>query len=119
MVTVGVRQEMSMKPSVEEKKLFVLRSHASHAFSTVVGICKQVLDKIGKNPICYLTGRKINLKKPETYQLDHIIPTSKGGTNDLSNLGICLKEANQAKGDLTIKQLRKLCAEILTHIPQI
>ena len=81
--------------------------------------CKQVLDKIGKNPTCYLTGKKINLNKPDTYQLDHITPTSKGGTNDLSNLGICLKEANQAKGDLTINQLRKLCAEILTHIPQI
>tara|TARA_R110002167_G_scaffold219853_1_gene424446 strand:- start:3 stop:569 length:567 start_codon:yes stop_codon:yes gene_type:complete len=81
--------------------------------------CQEVIDKIGKNPICYLTGKKINLKKPETYHLDHITPTSKGGTNDLSNLGVCLKEANQAKGDLTIKQLRKLCGDILAHIPQI
>ena len=31
--------------SVDEKKLFVLRTHASHAFSTVAGICEQILNK--------------------------------------------------------------------------
>lgn len=34
-----------MQPSAEEKRLFVLRTHASHAFSTVIGICKHVWDK--------------------------------------------------------------------------
>jgi 5-methylcytosine-specific restriction endonuclease McrA len=73
-----------------------------------------VVKKIGENPICYLTGKSINLDHPETYNLDHIIPASRGGTNDLENLGICLKEANQAKGDLLLEELYDLCDSILS-----
>lgn len=76
---------------------------------------KDVLKKIGKNPTCYLTGEPIDLQKPETYHLDHIVPVSKGGTNDLSNLGICLKEANYAKGDLMVSELKNLCEKILKN----
>jgi 5-methylcytosine-specific restriction endonuclease McrA len=76
--------------------------------------CKDVINHIGEKPICYLTGLPINLNKPETYHLDHIIPTSKGGTNDLSNLGICLKEANYAKGELSLLELYDLCEKILS-----
>lgn len=77
--------------------------------------CKDVINKLGANPICYLTGEKINLNKPSTYNLDHIVPTSKGGTNDLSNLGVCLREANFAKGDLSVDELFVLCQKILTY----
>jgi hypothetical protein len=76
--------------------------------------CRDVVSKIGENPICYLTGKAIDLNKPETYNLDHIIPTAKGGTNDLKNLEICTKDANQAKGDLTLDQLYKLCENIIS-----
>jgi len=76
---------------------------------------QDVLNKIGDNPVCYLTGEKIDLNKPETYNLDHIIPTSKGGTNDLSNLGICIKSANTAKGDLSLDELYKLCEKIIQY----
>lgn len=75
--------------------------------------CKDVIDKIGKNPICYLTGEKIDLDKPETYNLDHVVPSSKGGTNNLDNLQICLKEANCAKGELLLEELYDLCEKIL------
>ena len=76
---------------------------------------KDVLNKIGDNPVCYLTGTPIDLNKPETYQLDHIIPTSKGGSNDLDNLQICIKEANTAKGDLMVDELYELCEKILKY----
>lgn len=75
--------------------------------------CNDVLKKITEKPVCYLTGKPIDLDKPETYHLDHIIPTSKGGTNNLDNLGICLKEANYAKGELSIIELYQLCEDIL------
>ena len=76
--------------------------------------CQDVIDKLGENPTCYLTGKKINLNNPETYNLDHVIPTSKGGTNDLKNLNICTQEANQAKGNLSLDELFKLCEDILS-----
>ena len=75
--------------------------------------CKDVINKIGDSPLCYLTGEKIHLDKPETYNLDHIIPSSRGGTNDLDNLQICLKEANYAKGELLLEELYDLCEKIL------
>ena len=75
---------------------------------------QDVIDKIGEHPVCYLTGRPIDLCDTKTYQFDHIIPVSKGGTNDLSNLGVCCKEANQAKGELSVKELHNLCKEILS-----
>lgn len=63
---------------------------------------------------CYLTGRPIDIKKDE-YALDHIVPASKGGTNELSNMGITIPQANQMKSDLTVDELLLLCKEILIH----
>ena len=74
---------------------------------------EDVLKKIGDTPRCYLTGTLIDLNKTSTYNCDHIIPTSKGGTNDLDNLGLCIPAANYAKGDLSLKELYKLCESIL------
>jgi len=75
--------------------------------------CKDVMEKIGDSPICYLTGRKIDLNVPSAYHLDHVIPTHKGGTNDLSNMGICCAEANQAKGALNLDEFYDICEEVL------
>lgn len=85
-------------------------NNLSKNFST-----QDVLNKFGENPTCYLTGTPIDLNKPETYHFDHIVPASKGGTNDLSNLEICLKEANNAKNDLSLDELYDLCEAILNH----
>lgn len=74
---------------------------------------KDVVAKLGANPVCYLTGKKIDLNQPHTFQFDHIIPTSKGGTNNLDNLEICVSEANFAKGDLSLNELYSLCEDIL------
>jgi 5-methylcytosine-specific restriction endonuclease McrA len=75
----------------------------------------EVKEKIGEEPRCYLTGRAINLEKKSDFHFDHIQPVSKGGTNDLNNLGITCKEANQAKANLTTGEFVVLCAEILVH----
>ena len=58
----------------------------------------------GTNLICYLTGTPINILTDD-YQLDHILPVSKGGTNELSNMAIATIEANQMKGGLTNEEL--------------
>ena len=77
---------------------------------------KDVEDKvIGDNPICYLTGRKIDLYNTKSWQFDHIHPKSRGGTGDIENMGIACYEANQAKGNLTVDETLQLCKEILEH----
>jgi hypothetical protein len=76
--------------------------------------CSDVIKKISDKPLCYLTGRRINLSNPSTYHLDHITPTCNGGTNDLFNMGICSAEANQAKGSLSVKEFHNLCEEVLS-----
>lgn len=42
---------------------------------------KEALEHIGGlQTKCYLTGRAINIENSEEYELDHIIPVSKGGS---------------------------------------
>jgi len=74
---------------------------------------QEVIDKFGENPICYLTGDKINIYEPRTYSFDHIVPSSRGGTNTLENLGICTKVANQAKSNLMLDEFYELCKRII------
>lgn len=76
---------------------------------------KEVMKKIGDVPICYLTGKKIDLQKGEMYNFDHIKPVSKGGTNDLSNLGLATSNANAAKSDMSVDEFIVLCREVLEH----
>lgn len=48
---------------------------------------------------CAHCGKKIEVGKDATFSLDHVIPLSKGGTNDITNLvGLC-DECNKNKGD--------------------
>jgi len=76
---------------------------------------KEFKDKLSANSMCYLTGRKIDLLQPKTYQCDHIIPVSKGGDSSLKNLGLTCKEVNIAKGNLSVEEFLKLCKEVLKH----
>jgi 5-methylcytosine-specific restriction endonuclease McrA len=76
---------------------------------------QDVLERIGQQPSCYLTGRPINLNEPDTYNFDHIVPASKGGDNSLDNLGLALKEANQGKSDMLLDDFLDLCEDVLRH----
>jgi 5-methylcytosine-specific restriction endonuclease McrA len=74
---------------------------------------QELLSKIGENPICYLTGRPIDLLDGKSYHLDHIIPKNRGGQNSLDNCNIACKDANQAKGNLLYDEFIVLCQEVL------
>lgn len=76
---------------------------------------KDVTDKFGPSPICYLTGRQLDWEETHTYWLDHIVPATRGGDNSLENMGIAHKQANQAKADMTLDEFIILCQEILEH----
>ena len=74
-----------------------------------------LLEKIGDSPICSLTGRPINLLDSRSYQLDHIVPRSKGGDNSLDNCQLTCREANQAKHELSIDEFINLCREVINY----
>lgn len=76
---------------------------------------EELQEKIGESPKCYLTGRPIDLTQSRTYQLDHIIPISKGGQNTLENCGITCRDANLSKRDLYLEDYLQLCKEILEN----
>jgi len=75
--------------------------------------CADVVEKIGAKPVCYLTGKKLDIDASSSYSLDHRVPVSKGGSNDLENLEICSAEANKAKADLSLDEFYKLCEDVL------
>ena len=43
--------------------------------------------------------------RAERYELDHIIPRSRGGTNRVSNLVVSCQECNVAKGNVSVEDL--------------
>lgn len=63
---------------------------------------------------CYLTGKEINLETDD-YCLDHIIPVTKGGSNELNNMGITIPEANASKSDLSLSEYLDLCKTVLEN----
>lgn len=71
--------------------------------------------KIADNPVCYLTGRKIDIYSPKSFECDHIVPVSKGGDASLQNLGLLCREANRAKQDLSIEEFLNFCKEVLEY----
>ena len=76
---------------------------------------KDVYAKYGDHFPCALTGRPIDFNKPHTYEYDHILPTSRGGDNTLSNLQIVCPEVNRAKQNLTDEEFLDLCKEVVIH----
>jgi 5-methylcytosine-specific restriction endonuclease McrA len=63
-----------------------------------------------QNGLCFLTN---DVLTPDNMELDHIVPISKGGTNDLSNVRWVTKDANRLKQDKSDADLIILCEKIL------
>ena len=76
---------------------------------------KDILNKFGDNPKCYLTGRSIDWNDGTTFSFDHIIPVYLGGDNSLENLGLTCVDANNAKHKLTVDDFLSLCKEVLEY----
>ena len=74
---------------------------------------QDVIEKFGWETTCYLTGEKINLREPKTYQFDHKVPYSKGGDSTIDNLGIALRMVNVAKSNMLIEEFFELCKKVL------
>ncbi len=68
------------------------------------------------NSCCMYCGRKPedNIK----LTVDHIVPISKGGTDDLENLWTLCQECNQGKRDMILKKPTKETTSVGIPIPQ-
>ena len=77
---------------------------------------EDVIRKMGKQPMCYLSGEVINIEDFKSFHFDHIKPASKGGLNTLKNLGILSASVNKMKHDLTVEEFIDKCVQILTHL---
>jgi len=76
---------------------------------------EDVINKFGQNTTCYLTGEPIDIYQTSTYEFDHIIPRSRGGSNELDNLGLCSKRVNRAKTNMTVDEFVGLCRLVVNH----
>lgn len=81
------------------------RRKVSRAGFKIKGIAtKDIIEIVQKRNFCYLCGAKINIFE-DKYDLDHIHPKSKGGSNKLSNLHPSCSDCNYLKGNLSLDQL--------------
>jgi len=76
---------------------------------------KDLVEKIGDDPRCYWTGRKIDLTSRRSYHLDHLVPRSRGGDNSLENCVLACREANQGKGDGMGGEYIQTSCEVAVH----
>ena len=62
---------------------------------------KYLFDKCGG--ICPSCGKKMTLNNPNAYRsymtIDHIVPVSRGGTNNIENLQAMCRTCNMRKSD--------------------
>lgn len=114
------RRGSKKKQDLEFKKAFARKLKCFIAIKNE-GLMKaeftldDIINKFGDTPKCYITGDEIDVTKPRSYHFDHIMPSSKGGDNSLSNLGICTRQANLAKSDMTLDELEFFCKKVLEH----
>ena len=64
---------------------------------------------------CALTGRTLYWDKPEEYEYDHIHPSSKGGSNEITNLQIVCSDANRSKHGMMQEDFINLCIEVVIN----
>lgn len=76
---------------------------------------KEALEHLGGlKTQCYLTGKDINIESDD-FCLDHIVPVSKEGSNELFNMGITTPLANASKTSMELEEYLKLCKDVLLN----
>jgi len=92
-----------------EKHYLMKISHARLGSSKYWKELKLLIEK--QNYKCALTGDAISFE--DDIELDHILPTYRGGTNELSNIQWVTRQANWFKRALTEDELIELCEKIV------
>jgi len=67
--------------------------------------------------ICAITGEKLTR---DNVSLDHKIPISKGGTNNIGNLQLVTRHSNTIKNNMSMNELISFCQNIISrHAPGV
>lgn len=66
-------------------------------------ICEMQIEL--KTAYCYLCGKPI--KKKDKYNIDHVIPSSRGGVDAPSNWRVVHYSCNEEKGALTYEEYKQ------------
>ena len=61
--------------------------------------------------VCALSGRSLK----SNISIDHIIPKSKGGTNDKSNIRLVNLDVNVARGNKSDSEFINLCQSVVNY----
>lgn len=64
------------------------------------------------NGKCAICGKPVKYKE---MTVDHRVPLTKGGTNDLENLQLAHLSCNRAKADMLSDELSELAEQIVRH----
>lgn len=103
-----VAASMGFKSVTEAKKHFKYGKAAINDGSQVdASDLKKLLEMQGYK--CALTGVRL---EPKTAELDHKVPLSRGGTNDLGNLQWLSREVNRAKGAMDNDEFIAMCKRV-------
>jgi 5-methylcytosine-specific restriction endonuclease McrA len=74
---------------------------------------RQLFDLLEKQQfMCAITGEQLT---PGDCSADHIVPVSRGGNHDISNIQLVTKSANRIKGTMTQDELVALARKIIQH----
>lgn len=79
-----------------------------------MGVSRQQLAAILKRQghRCFLSGRPLT---PSNVSVDHLVPLSRGGSQDASNLRLVTRGANQAKSNLLLEEFVELCRDVVSE----
>lgn len=78
-------------------------------------VTKQELQAIWDSQagLCALTGKPMTVADAD---VDHVIPESRGGTHDASNLRWVWSRANEAKGNMLDAEFVQMCSQVVEWI---
>ena len=114
-----VQDRRAMKKAEQQRNSHVYRQATRKQVALRRGVVhedwteKQLIQTYGTN--CYICNGPINFNAPRKgagseYSLwpDHVIPTSRGGSNTLDNVRPCHRKCNQNKHTMTYDEYRNI-----------
>lgn len=76
---------------------------------------EDLIKKIGDSPVCYISGKPIDLSDRRSWAIDHIVPRSRGGNNSIGNAGICDSTINMSKSNMLPEEFFEMCKMVLEN----